>query len=271
MECRTVKQGRYAGMNYHVVGEGPKLVLVHGFAEDHRIWEPILALGLRGFTCLIPQLPGTGASPLVSETLSIADMADAILDMIAQESPAPCILLGHSMGGYIAAAFAEKYPSWLLGLGFIHSTVYADDDAKKANRNKGIDIIQKGGKAHFFQQLVPALYSTHSQETMLGTIKTHQAMALAVSDQSACTYYAAMRDRPNRSEMLRTIQVPVLYVLGTEDQSVPLASGIQQSTLPACCMVEVLSDVAHSAMNEAPQILSDILNKFGRLVLAMKK
>lgn len=271
MEHRTLKTGRFAGLDYLIQGHGPALMWVHGFAEDRRIWEPVMAEGIDGFKHLIPNLPGTGLSPLISDTLSIPDMADALHDILIQENEDTCVMLGHSMGGYIAAAFAEQYPACLLGLGMVHSSVYADDDIKKTLRHKGIEIIRKGGKAHFFQQLVPALYSAHSHETIGETMQRHLSMAMAVTDQSACTYYAAMRDRADRTAMLRSIRVPVLYVLGTEDQSVPLAAGLQQSTLPACCMVEVLPNVAHTAMNEAPHILVKILNKYCQLVLALKK
>jgi pimeloyl-ACP methyl ester carboxylesterase len=271
MEQRTLNTGRFAGLEYWVQGNGPVLMWVHGFAEDHRIWDPVLAEGIVGVKHIIPNLPGTGLSPLVSDSLSLSDIAMALHEILLQEQEDTCVLLGHSMGGYIAAAFAEQYPSCLRGLGLIHSSVYADDDTKKANRNKGIDIVQKGGKAHFFQQLVPALYSIQSQNTLGEAIKQHINMAMAVSDQSICAYYAAMRDRPDRTSMLRSIRVPVLYVLGAEDQSVPLAAGLQQSTLPAYCMVEVLPNVAHTAMNETPQILAKILNKYCQLVLALKK
>ena len=271
MEHRTLKTGRFAGLDYLIDGQGPALMWVHGFAEDRRIWEPVLAEGLVGVKHIIPNLPGTGRSPLASDTLSISDMADALHEILTQENEARCVILGHSMGGYIAADFAKQYPSRLLGLGLIHSSVYADDDNKKTLRQKGIEIIQKGGKAHFFQQLVPVLYSAQSRETISETIQSHFKMAMAVSDQSACTYYAAMRDRADNTNVLRSIRVPVLYVLGTEDQSVPLAVGLQQSTLPACCMVNVLPHVAHTAMNEAPHILAKILNKYCQLVLALKK
>jgi pimeloyl-ACP methyl ester carboxylesterase len=271
MEHRTLKTGRFAGLEYWVQGKGSVLMWVHGFAEDRRIWEPVLAEGIVGWKHIIPNLPGTGHSPLVSDSLSLNDIATALHDMLLQEQEDTCVMLGHSMGGYIAAAFANLYPACLLGIGFIHSSVYADDDTKKVNRNKGIEIVRKGGKAHFFQQLVPALYSIQLQDALSEAIKQHINMAMAVSDQSVCTYYAAMRDREDRSAMLQSVQVPVLYVLGTEDQSVPLAAGIQQSTLPACCMIEVLPNVAHTAMNEAPQILANILNKYCQLVLALKK
>ena len=258
-------------MQYGVSGKGPVLVLVHGFAEDHRIWNPILERGIDGLKCLVPVLPGTGASPLALNSLSLLDLADALNDMLEQETKDPCILVGHSMGGYITAAFAERFPLQLEGIGFIHSSVYADDDIKKENRLKGIALIEKGGKAHFLQQLVPALYSAASQEKIGDKIREHLAMAMKVPDKTMCVYYAAMRERPDRSALLAQFKKPVLFVLGEYDLAVPLEVGLRQSILPKITDLAIIRDVAHTSMHENPEILYNILNKYCQLVLAMKK
>lgn len=271
MEFRALKRGPFAGMQYGVIGEGPALVLVHGFAENHRIWFPMLIRGLSGFTYLLPVLPGTGESPLNTNSISLLDMAHAINDMLEQENKDTCIMLGHSMGGYITAAFAETYPDKIDGIGFIHSSVYADDDIKKENRLKGIAIIEKGGKAAFLQQLVPALYSATSQEKISDVISEHRAMAMMIPDKTLCAYYAAMRERPDRSAMLSDCKKPVLFVFGEHDQAVPLDVGLRQSTLPSLCDIHILKDVGHTAMNENPEKLWNILNKYSQLALAMKK
>lgn len=271
MEFRSLKKGAFAGMQYDVIGQGPALVLIHGFAEDHRIWFPMLKQGIPGFTYILPVLPGTGESPLNTNSISLLDMAHAINNMLEQENIDTCIMLGHSMGGYITAAFAETYPDKIDGIGFIHSSVYADDDIKKENRLKGIALIEKGGKAAFLQQLVPALYSPASQEKISEVIREHFAMAMMIPARTLCAYYAAMRERPDRSAMLSDCKKPVLFILGEHDQAVPLEAGLRQSTMPSICDIAILKDVAHTAMNENPQKLSKILNKYCQLVLALKK
>ncbi len=69
------------------------------------------------------------------------------------------VLIGHSMGGYISMAFAEKYPDKLSGLGLFHSSSYADSPEKKESRDKNILFIQKNGAALFVEQAIPGLFS----------------------------------------------------------------------------------------------------------------
>src|SRR5664279_3334509 len=69
------------------------------------------------------------------------------------------VLIGHSMGGYIALAFAEKYPEKINALGLFHSSSYADSAEKKEAREKNIRFILKNGSAPFIEQSIPGLYS----------------------------------------------------------------------------------------------------------------
>lgn len=271
MARRTILTGVFKALEYWISGEGPALLWVHGFAEDVRIWERLMLNRLSGFTHITLNLPGTGASPLPASTCSIEHMADALYAILQQETIDTCILLGHSMGGYIGIAFAEKYPTSLIGLGFIHSSVYADDDAKKVNRRKAIDIIRSGGKGHFLQQVVASLYGPNAHERYPDRVQAHFNMALAVPDNTLKAYYEAMIQRPDRSKVLEQLKCPVLYVLGEFDQAVPLSVGLTQSQIPGITSVHILPGVGHTAMNEAPEIVQEIINNFCQYALRFKK
>ena len=123
---------------YRVIGKGNPVVLQHGFGEDGDIWVHQIEALKNYYKLIIPDLPGSGKSDLIAD-MSIEGMAEAIKEIIIQEIAAPteqvCVI-GHSMGGYITLALAEKYPQLLNAIGLIHSSAFADDDAKKATRQK---------------------------------------------------------------------------------------------------------------------------------------
>lgn len=270
MAGRTILNGPFKDLAYWISGEGPAILWVHGFAEDVRIWDRLMLNPLPGFTHITLNLPGTGTSPLPA-ACSIEAMADALHTILQQESISRCILLGHSMGGYIGIAFAAKYPEHLMGLGFIHSSVYADDDTKKINRGKAIDIIRSGGKGLFLQQVVASLYGPKAHEAYPERVQAHFNMAMTIPEDTLIAYYQAMMKRPNHANTVQQLECPVLYVLGEFDQAVPLTVGLEQSLLPAITSVHILPGVGHTAMNEAPEILQDILNNYCQYALRFKK
>src|SRR5690349_9785457 len=141
---------------YRIIGEGPAVMLLHGLPFDGSLWKRQLD-SLSGFKFIVPDLPGSGASEMF-EDMSMEGMAEAIKSILDSEQTAFITLIGHSMGGYISLAFAEKYPERLKGLGLFHSTAFADNEERKANRKKGIDFIEKNGAHDFLKTIIPSLF-----------------------------------------------------------------------------------------------------------------
>jgi pimeloyl-ACP methyl ester carboxylesterase len=115
------------------------LVLLHGFGEDNRIWNEQSLLADETIL-FMPNLAGTGGEPAPANW-SMEEMAEDVRQQLDDAGIDECVLVGHSMGGYVALAFAEKWPERLLGLGLFHSTAFADTQEKKETRAKGIAFI----------------------------------------------------------------------------------------------------------------------------------
>lgn len=243
-------------------GSGPYIFMVHGFAEDHSIWSQQAEHLGKHFTCILPDLPGTGMSLLSANSISIEDMARFIYEVALQEKTEKFIFLGHSMGGYIALAFAEKYPSMLAGFGLIHSTAYADDEQKKENRLKSIRLIEGNGKEVFLKAMVPNLYAEASRANKEQAISEHLTIALGISSTSLVEYYKAMIARAERTHVLKTAEVPVLFAIGKWDNAVPYTDMLHQSAMPNRSMVYFDSEIGHTGMLEAPEKLNSILNSY---------
>ena len=107
---------------------------------------------------IVPDLPGAGKSDMIDD-MSMEGMAEMLKAIIDKEKISSFVLIGHSMGGYITLAFAEKYPQYLIKFGLFHSTAYADNEEKKAIRRKGIDFIKEHGAFEFLKNTTPNLFS----------------------------------------------------------------------------------------------------------------
>ena len=261
---------RFQHCFYQKIGQGKPVFLVHGFGEDAAIFKHQIVDLQNSFELIIPDLPGSGSSQLCDEEMSMELLADFVFEIAEQENFQKIILLGHSMGGYLTMAFAEKYEHKLLAFGLLHSSAYADDAAKKETRRKSIKLIENEGKEVFLKAMIPNLYSEESKLIYLFEMQEHLTMALNISSKALIAYYHAMIKRPDTTQILALVKVPVLFVVGKKDNAIPYIQMIEQASMPAIAKVEILEKVGHTAMNESKKELNRIINNFCLYVLDKK-
>lgn len=252
-------------MSYRVLGSGHPLLLLHGFGESGTIWDLQSAQLAEQAMVLIPDLPGTGDSPLPTSGPfnSLETLTDQLSGMLDQEKITTCTLVGHSMGGYIALAFAERYPERLDGFGLFHSTALADSPQRKEARIKGIRLMQEYGAGPFLAEIIPGLYAETYRQEHQSAVTNHIKQSAVWATATALTgYYEAMMSRPDRTHVLAAFQKPVLMVLGSHDKTVDLKETKPQTDLLRYGFVSILESVAHMGMREAPEESLDILKSF---------
>ncbi len=245
-------------ISFRRTGNGPAVLLIHGFGEDSRVWDQLATELEKNNTLIIPELPGTGLSPSVSD-MSIDGMAEAIFPLLP---PEPITVIGHSMGGYIALALLEKYPARLNSLGLFHSTSYADTEEKKATRRKGIEFIKQHGAFEFLKTTIPNLFSPLSRQKMAEGINDFILKQRNSTEDSLVSYYEAMIGRPDRRELLKNTPVPVLFLLGKYDVAVPLTDGLAQCHLPGISYIHILRRSGHMGMMEEGETVKFVLKNF---------
>jgi len=247
------------------------LMLVHGFPERGRIFkEQIAALSLR-YNLIVPDLPGSGDSPFNPELHTTADFAEALKTVTDQENNKKLVMIGHSMGGYIALAFGEKYPEKMLGLGLLHSTAYQDSEAKKANRLKAIQTMERYGGPTFLKSMIPSLFSADFKAQHPEVIQDLIAAGSRFETRSLQRYYQMMHDRKDKTCLFDRLKIPYLLVSGTEDMAAPAADLREQAALADTVLLEILPDTGHMGFIEKPEMVNKILNAFMHLVQVLQK
>jgi len=249
-------------LKYSVRGEGTVVVLVHGFGEDGSIWEGPANL-LPDHKVIIPQLPGSGGSDLLPHT-TMDSLAGALQKVIVAETGGEekVIVLGHSMGGYVTLAFAAAYPQALLGFGLVHSSAAADSEEKIETRKNGIDFIRSNGGYAFLKTMLPSLYAPASKLEHPEWIEQQIADARRFSNEALIGYYEAMMKRPDRRDLLKTTNRPVLFLMGRHDGVVKIDDVLPQSHLPALSYIHILEQSGHMGMIEELEETSRVLNEF---------
>ena len=245
-------------------GSGLPVLLLHGFAEDGTIWDELLQAGRPGCRLLIPDLPGSGRSTLLPGEPSIDALAAEIKALIDHQGIPSCVLIGHSMGGYVALAFAEKYPEAVEAFGFFHSTAYADSEEKKAARRKGIEFIRQHGAAPFIRQSIPNLFAVGTRESRPQLVEELIRRYSGFSPEALTWYYEAMILRPDRVSVLRQFAGAALFIMGELDTLIPYEQSLKQCHESPIAVIHTLERSGHMGMLEEPgqglRILESFLN-----------
>jgi pimeloyl-ACP methyl ester carboxylesterase len=241
-------------MGYVKTGAGPAVILLHGFGEDHHIFNSTVAMLEKTYTVYTPDLLGTGMSSINTfpSNFSIEYLADSIAALLQHEKIENCTLLGHSMGGYVTVAFAKKYPQFLKGLGLLHSTALPDSPIKIENRLRGITFIQKFGAASFLETTAANLFGSFAQKNHPQIITDFIQSIPAFTNEALTHYYQAMMARPDVTSVLEATQLPVLFILGDQDMPVALEDTLPQTKMPKRAYLYVLENCGHMGMLEQP-------------------
>jgi pimeloyl-ACP methyl ester carboxylesterase len=246
---------------YRIAGSGKPAILIHGFGEDGTVWRNQVDFLKEKFQLIIPDLPGSGQSEIIND-MSMEGMAEVIHSIIHEENIESCPVIGHSMGGYITLALAEKYWNHLDGFGLFHSSAYADNEEKKAVRKKGIEFIRRHGAFEFLKTTTPNLFSPQTKDEKPELIDEQTASLSNFSPVSPVKYYEAMMQRPDRTDVLRKTTMPVLFIMGENDNAVPLKDGLEQCHLPEKSYIHILRKSGHMGMLEEPICSNRILEDF---------
>lgn len=260
-----LKQFQYnnSTISYNITGNGQPVVLLHGFAEDSSIWNEQIPFLEDHCKLIVPDLPGSGKSALLQkENVTIEDYAACLNALLSNENIEKPIVLGHSMGGYITLAFAEMFPAKLVAFGFVHSTAFADSEEKKNTRRKAIRFIEEHGVYPFLKNSTPNLFSeTYKKEhpeRVAGLIEQGKSF----TKEALIQYYTAMINRPDRTAVLQKTNLPVLFIIGSEDGAAPLDDLLKQVHLPAISYIHIIEGVGHVSMWEKPAELNKHLLQF---------
>jgi pimeloyl-ACP methyl ester carboxylesterase len=230
----------------------PTVVFLHGFLESPAIWQEFIGTHFADYQVLTPALPGYGTAG-AEAGYSLEAAADSVRAELAAAGVGQAVLIGHSMGGYVALAFAEKYPGLVAGLCLFHSSSLPDNEDDTQRRGRSRTFMEEHGVAAFAHEfLQPQLSPTH-RESLTNYVEQLQRIAAAVPQAVALGSLEAMAQRPDRQAVLEKATYPVLFIAGKDDRAVPPEKTHAESLLPDYCTVLWLAGVGHLGFIERPQ------------------
>jgi pimeloyl-ACP methyl ester carboxylesterase len=248
-------------IHYQVDGSGKPVILLHGFLESLEMWDGFAAELSKDLSVIRIDLPGFGKSESIGETHSMELMADSVKAVMDQEQIAKVVMAGHSMGGYTALAFADLYPEHLSGLCLFHSQAANDTEEAKANRERTIQIVEQD-RLGFISNFIPDLFAPENLQKFKQEIEILQDKAKRIPKEGIIAALRGMKVRTEKLNLLKRLDIPVLFIAGKKDKRIPSRLIMEQALLPGHSEVLLLDDVGHMGYVEAEKDTMSVLHCF---------
>lgn len=258
MKAKTVNG---IAMHYEEAGGGLPVVLLHGFPLDSRIWTSQRDALKDRFRVIVPDLRGFGKTAF-SDSFTLEALADDVHALLAELGALPCVLGGLSMGGYVAIAYAKKYPSDLKGLMLIDTRAEADSPEGKEARTKMIALVREKGAPAVADAMLPRLLAPDALNNRPALVKELRDIIEACPPATIEHALVAMRDRPDRTADLASIAVPTLIIVGEHDAITPVALAETMNRGIPNSKLLVVKGSGHMSNMEKAEVVNQGLTEF---------
>ena len=260
---------RQTKVRYSDKGKGRVIVLLHGFLESLEVFDEFSTKLSKTFRVISIDLPGHGQTPTIGylHTMELmAECAKAVLDSLGIRK---YVVVGHSMGGYVALAFAELFPQNTIGLCLFHSTAMPDSEEKKKDRDRVAEIV-KHDHTQFVSDLIPKLFAEENLSLLKEEVAKAKQIALDTPKEGIVAALKGMKERPSRELVLKNAKCPVLFIIGKKDVILAWENLLLLTSLPKKSYQLVLEHAGHMGFYEAPEETFKTLRKFARMCFRNK-
>src|SRR4030042_2445540 len=256
----------FKGITIKVVDEGTGIpvVLLHGYLESSETWQSFSDNLKKSFRIIRIDLPGHGKSGMLHEIHTMEMMAETIRFVLDALFIDKCVLIGHSMGGYVTLAFAEHYPERLLGFSLFHSTPFPDTEEKKQSRNREIELVRQDKKDLIINANIPRLFASENLDLLKKDLERVKNIARKTSEEGIIAMLEGMKLRPDRSEIIKKSKIPFMLILGKKDSHIPSESVKSKIELNQRGELCVLEHSGHMGFIEEPRNSAEMIKSFVR-------
>lgn len=238
------------------------VVLLHGFLESSTMWNEYALNLSKTYRVVTIDLPGHGKTDCFGYVHDMEIMAQAVHAVLKHLKIRKTILVGHSMGGYAALAFADLYPDYVKGLCLFHSTSYADSETKQQDRIRAAALV-KDNASSFIRKAIPNLFRLKNRKLFAHKVNELKNEALSTSVQGIIAAIEGMRLRKNRDLILAFSPYPKAMIIGEYDKAVNYNDSIEQLKLNPEIQSLILP-IGHMGFIEDPYACLKFIRKFLR-------
>ncbi len=224
---------------YYCYGEGTKtLVLLHGFLENSSMWKAIVNEFSNDVKIICIDLLGHGKSECLGYVHTMEEIAESVQAVLLEEKVSEAVFVGHSMGGYVALALAEKHPEIIGKLCLLNSTAQPDSEERKMIRDRAIQMAKTNYKS-LVSMSISNLFSSETSSEFTAEIAECRIEALKTSVQGYIACAEGMKHRKNREHVLKSEAYESLLITGKKDPVLVYENSVAEANRTQTPIVEL--------------------------------
>ena len=240
---------------YERHGKGTPLVLVHGYPLDHSIWNDVVLQLAEGFDLIVPDVRGFGESATIASPYSMMDIASDFASLLDSMGIEKAAFAGHSMGGYVALAFAKAFPNRVSGLALVASQAAGDSIERKEGRYKTAADVKQKGIQIVADAMTDKLSANHAVREFVRPLMMKQSVI------GVAGALGAMAEREDLTVFLASFNKPLLLIHGDADELIPIERAREMNALVPSAYLTELAGAGHMPMMEKPEPVSAALRQ----------
>ena len=242
--------------------EGTPVVMIHAFPFSHSMWLPQVEVLNERFRVITYDVRGLGKSAQGTGELTIDLRGDDLFGLLDALGIERAVVVGLSMGGYIALRAHERAPERFLALVLCDTKSAADDEAAREGRSKAIALIESEGLAVFAEDFVERVFAPQTFTARAQVVEHHRGVIESHDPRGVIGALRALASRPDTTRSLATIAVPTLLLFGEEDALTPPALGREMEARIAGSEMALIPMAAHLSNLDNPEAFNERLSEF---------
>lgn len=237
------------------------LILLHGFLENHRMWDDMLRLiSKKDFIIHTPHLPGHHSDVPLLGSHATSDYCAALLKQVDVQPHDEVFIIGHSMGGYIASHLIHQLPGKIKGLCLFHSKCKADDADKIEQRKRAIQAAYSD-LTLYVRTMITNQFAEDLRGALSQKITAQIAFASTLAPEVIDECQRVMIERPDGLEAMRNRSFPLYYYLGQHDPSIPLRTALEEVEALPGALVHIEHGIGHMGHWESTRPAAAFINR----------
>ena len=259
---KVILQG--IGIEYEVAGHrtGVPVVFVHGFSFSKEMWKPQVEALKNDYYVITYDVRGHGASDVGDGQYSVEYFVDDLIGLLDHVKLSSAVVVGLSMGGYIALRAIERHPERFRALVLCDTRSEADNNEGKTKRAQQAKTVKWDGMERFAESFVSAVFYERTLKENSETVEKIRSVIEKTSPLSVAGTLLALAARTDTTSSLYNIKVPTLILVGQHDNITPPSSSQAMKEKIRTAELHVISKSGHLSNLENPEEFNKHLLRF---------